>query len=569
MLGLGLADIVTLVVYFVVVTGLGVWAARTIKGTKDFFMAGNRFGKAMMIMHAFGSGTHTDQAVSVASKTYSSGMSGIWYQWLYLPVTPFYWLVAPIFRRLRALTTGDYFHLRFNSGVALLFAVIGMMQMMTTTGIILKGMGEMMVAVTGAKVSLGLAIGVMSAILLVYGVAGGLAAVIITDFIQGFLIIILSFILVPPVLGAVGGFSGLHSQLNQIDSKLLNLTNPGDITVFYVVMIAINALVGLVTQPHIMGNCAAGKSEFEGRVGLTYGNFIKRICTVAWMLVGMCAIVLYRDLEHPDRAFGMAARKFLPGIMPGMLGIFVACSLAAVMSSCDSFMIASSALFTENIYKPFIRKDASEKHYVLVGRLASFIIVAGGIIYAFKLKSVIKGLETFWKIAAMLGVAWWAGLFWRRFNSIAAWVSTLSAFCIWWLTTQQFFLKLLPESMVTISSKEGVESMAIYLPWQMLLYLSCGLILGIIASLLTKPQPKEQLDRFYSLIATPVMAGEAPSGIGMLPEGMEAVKPRKLIDSENLEIYVPARGTLIGFAICWLVVFAMIGGLLLLMGIGA
>ncbi len=92
MLGLHIADILVLGLYLVGITVIGIWVARRIKNTADFFMP-RRFGKVMMITHAFGTGTHSDQAVSVASKSYAVGLSGIWYQWLWLPCTPFYWLI--------------------------------------------------------------------------------------------------------------------------------------------------------------------------------------------------------------------------------------------------------------------------------------------------------------------------------------------------------------------------------------------------------------------------------------------------------------------------------------------
>ena len=84
--------------------------------------------KGMMIMHAFGTGTASDQAVTVSSATFRSGISGIWYQWLWLFVTPFYWLIAPIFRRFRAITTADVYELRYDRSVAVLFALVGMGQ---------------------------------------------------------------------------------------------------------------------------------------------------------------------------------------------------------------------------------------------------------------------------------------------------------------------------------------------------------------------------------------------------------------------------------------------------------
>ena len=101
---LHIADISVITLYLIGVTLIGVWLARKIKNSADFFMP-RRFGKAMMIMFSFGTGTHSDQAVSVAAKSFTNGLSGIWYQWLWLPVTPFYWLIAPVFRRFRAITT--------------------------------------------------------------------------------------------------------------------------------------------------------------------------------------------------------------------------------------------------------------------------------------------------------------------------------------------------------------------------------------------------------------------------------------------------------------------------------
>ena len=97
-----------------------------------------KFGKGMMIMHAFGTGTASDQAVSVASATFRGGLSGIWYQWLWLFVTPFYWLIPPIFRRFRAVTAADVYELRFDRSVAVLFSLVGMANMCVKIGLMLK-----------------------------------------------------------------------------------------------------------------------------------------------------------------------------------------------------------------------------------------------------------------------------------------------------------------------------------------------------------------------------------------------------------------------------------------------
>ncbi|MBL7133250.1 MAG: hypothetical protein ISS78_04070, partial [Phycisphaerae bacterium] len=127
-------------------------------------------------------------------------------------------------------------------------------------------------------------------------------------------------------------------------------------------------------------------------------------------------------------------REFLPKILPGMLGVFLAALLASVMSSCDSFMIASSALFTQNVYKPLL-VGRSDRHYMRVGRVTSLVVVAAGVGFAFWLPDVVTGLEIFWKIAPMMGIAFWLGLFWRRTTIAGAWAATLAALGVWLLTT--------------------------------------------------------------------------------------------------------------------------------------
>ena len=140
-MGLHVADIVALIIYFIVIAIIGIRSARYVHSLADFVMP-RRFGKLFMMMHSFGTNTHSDQAVSVASKTYTTGLSGIWYQFMWLFATPFYWLIAPMMRRFRALTTADVFEARFSRSVAMLFVVVGLGKFMITIAVMLKGSGK-------------------------------------------------------------------------------------------------------------------------------------------------------------------------------------------------------------------------------------------------------------------------------------------------------------------------------------------------------------------------------------------------------------------------------------------
>ena len=208
MFGLTPLDWAVIVCYLLGITVIGIWTAKKVRSAASFFIGDRKFGKTMMTFFTFGTGTHSDQAVSVAAKTYQVGVSGIWYQWLWLFITPFFWLMAPIFRRTRAVTTADYFEARYNRSVSLLFAIVGMLQLMVNIAVMLKGASAMITAVSGQQINPRIAIAAMTVMFVIYGIAGGLSAAIVTDFIQGLLTIVLSFLILPIALSSVGGISG-------------------------------------------------------------------------------------------------------------------------------------------------------------------------------------------------------------------------------------------------------------------------------------------------------------------------------------------------------------------------
>jgi len=558
-------DIAVMVLYLVGITALGIWTARRVKNLSDFFMP-RRFGKGMMIMHAFGTGTASDQAVTVAAATFKGGLSGIWYQWLWLFVTPFYWLIAPVFRRFRAVTTADVYELRFDRSVAVLFALVGIANMSVKIGLMLKGAGALIESATGTYVDAELAILTVTVMFVLYGAAGGLAAAIVTDYAQGLLTILFSVMLLPFVLSAVGGMQGVRETIN--DPHMLSLVAPGKVTWFFVIMMSLQALVGIVAQPFIMGVCAAGKTEWEGRIGFTVGNLVKRICTIAWSLTAIGAVAWYLqrgvDLAsvQPDHIYGDVAQAFLPKIAPGVLGLFLAAVLAGVMSSCDAFMVSSAALFTENVYKPAV-PGRTERHYVWFGRLTSVMVVAGGVIFALWVPTVVKALEIWFMIAPMMGLVFWIGLLWRRLTVVGAWVTTLSGFATWWITTQSWFIDWvarLPvaEAWRLLWVENGKTSL--YLPWQILLYMTVAVVAGVVVSLFTRPVSQDKLDRFSTLSRTPVAPGEQLVEPYVLPPSTAAAKRTMLVTLAGLEIPLPSRASLIGFLVVWICVALMIRG---------
>jgi Na+/proline symporter len=558
-----LIDWIVLGAYLVGVTVLGMFMGKNIKTLADFLMP-RKFGPGMMIMHAFGTGTASDQAVTVASASARSGLSGIWFQWLWLFSTPFYWLIAPIFRRFRALTTADVYELRYGSSVRSLYAVSGIASMVVKIATLLIGSGALIQSGTNGEINSNIAIPLVTLLFVVYGAAGGLGAAIVTDFIQGILTIIFSFMLLPFLLNAVGGMDGVRETINR--PEMFSMAVPGKIDTFFVVMFSVSSLAGIVAQPFIMGVCAAGRTEYEGRIGFVVGNFIKRICTVAWTLTGLAAIAWYMqqgmDLKElfPDKAsydavYGDIAQRFLPNAMPGLLGIFMAAMLAGVMSSCDSFMVSSAGLFAENIYRP-IAGGKSEQHYMWSARVASIVIVLAAVVLAYALEGVVSGLKVYLKLGAVLGITFWLGLLWRRMNSVGVWSGTIAGFLVWWLTTQESVVSLLKPLPFRVTESDGL----IRDPWQILLFGGATVVCSIVGSLVSRPPDPDRIRRFHELIRTPVTEGEVPQGPCMLPEGVAPAERRSLFPGTAFEIAAPSRVSVIGFIAAWIGVGLMILG---------
>jgi Na+/proline symporter len=439
---------------------------------------------------------------------------------------------------------------------------------MMVIGIMIKSSTALVTAVSGGEIDARLAILGMTAVFVIYSVVGGLHAAIVTNFVQGFLTFIFSFLILPFAWQAVGGLAGMRAALP--DASMFAVVAPRGITVFYVAVISLNALIGWVTQPHSMSMSAAGRSEMEGRVGVMCGTFLKRICTVAWALTALCATVYFLGRSiHPDQAFGLMARELLPNAAPGLVGLFIATMFASVMSSCNVMMISSSGLLTQNIYRPLIAPGRPDRHYVFVGRLIGVAIVGLGLLFASQFSTVVHAMETWWKITAMMGIPFLLGLFWRRMTVAGAWASTLAAFTALILTEKislfghtvwdfnAAIAPLLPEFLLFDGK--------LYLPWQMIIYLAAGLVAAVVVSLLTPRVPEDRLDRFYECLRTPIAPGEPETQPFSLPPGTTPAPRNVLFKHPDFEVPKPTLVGIAGFLGGWAFVGLLIFTVYLIM----
>ena len=537
LLGLHYAIWAMLVVYFTGILLMGWWCRRSAKTQEGYLVADRRFGVGMMVMHAFGAGTNPSDVAGVMSKTVASGASGIWLSWMWMFGTPFYWLIAPIVRRMRYLTLADYFQERYNKAATLLYVVVATVGMtvfmagmlLATTRTVQAVMGKAIVQEGMDWWFLGILL-FMTAIFMLYSFWGGIVAAIRTDMVQGLMIIALSFIAIPAALklrevGGMGGMRDVLSAVNGGENHLLNLAHPEHFSLLTVILLCINAPLSMMAQPHLMTVCAAGKTEWEGRVGFTFGNVLKRICTMGWCVLALCWLVhlMKTGVEiHPDAAFGDSIRALLS---PALQGLMLACVMAAAMSSGDAVQVTVAGLFSQNVYKVFVNPEADDKRVLHVTKITGLVIVVAGVALAILMrKDMVKAILDYFNITSLVGISVVMGILWRRMNSAGMFTGTILAVAVF--ITTRYILE--SDRWVTI-----------------LVPITTGVAGGVIGSLLTARPKQEMLDKFFKKIYTPIGEEEKLE----LPFD-EAVPPSKrLITAGGLLIMKPSRQSWVGFLV--------------------
>lgn len=145
-----------------------------------------------------------------------------------------------------------------------------------------------------------------------------------------------------------------------------------DFTWYYIIAISAVAGITVVTQPNQLVTNGAAKDEFSARFGFVTGTFTKRILTLLWGMLGLASILLYgSSIQNSDLVWGHATRDLLGGLNLGLVGLIIACMMAALMSTADCLMLTCSGLLMNNFYRPFFA-NRSEQHYVNAGR---FLVV--------------------------------------------------------------------------------------------------------------------------------------------------------------------------------------------------
>jgi SSS family solute:Na+ symporter len=400
-----------LIIYSVALIAIGLWVARYVRGAGDFFVAGRRLTAPLIFSTVLAANIGAGTTVGAAGVAYRDGISGWWWNGaaaigtmvLAIWVGPRLWRLAA---QHNLFTAGDYLELRYGPSVrGVIAALIWVGTLSILAGQLLAGAAVLRV-VAGLSDTGGIIISAV--VMAVYFVAGGLLSSAWVNAVQ-LLVLITGFIIaVPIVLARAGGFPAFTGPaLPPTFTDVLYSAGSSSGWTFLVLLVP-----AFIVSPGLIQKTYGGINERAVRIGIAAAAIAQALFSFAPTLLGMSARVLSPDIDNPNLVLPTVLLEQLPTAL-GALGL--AAIFSAEVSTCDALLFMLSTSLSKDLYKRFVRPDASDAQVLRVARLAAVAGAAGGVLFALQLRTVADALIVFY---SLLGVSLFVpvigGLFVRR-----------------------------------------------------------------------------------------------------------------------------------------------------------
>lgn len=472
--GLHWIDVSIIVAYIIAVLVIGKIFSHGVKGEKDFFLGGRSLGRWLQFFLSFGNMTDPGQATTTSSSVYRQGAGGAWLALITLFLTPYYWFMNVWFRRVRLTTMADLFSDRFGSRflatmyavTILMIAVVGViaggnvMALKTLQPLMVKEVAqytpaeqqmvkdyheflELRTARSSGTLSepkearyatlrdyyqrgalqpyvtyLNPAMFylVSTGLVAVFIMLGGLKASAVVDAIQAILVVLISVILIPFGLWKIGGVGELHAKVPDVMFNLFGGDIASEYTWYSISALLLIQLIGIAGSQANMTISGSAKDEMAARLGAVTGGFGKRFVTIAWAYCGLIAFAVFGPgVADPDQVWGLLTRDLLP---VGLIGIMITGILGGKIALLGAQSVVLSGLLVKNLYEPVI-SGKSDKHYMVVARLAVPVLLAAGVLVGLYLNSIIAILKFMIVLLLVWGVPITLLFLWRRVTATA------------------------------------------------------------------------------------------------------------------------------------------------------
>jgi Na+/proline symporter len=450
------------------------------RSESDFFLAGRGLPWWLPASSVYATHTATDTPMWVSGVIYKYGLRGIWYTFFSAWCAISAFVSTRIFRRSLAYTQAEWQTLRFSGlGAELLRGWMAGWQVfmnMFILGWVGIAMGKICHFLFGWPEWIGLIL--FSSLCAIYVLAAGYWGVVMADFQQGIIALLVIIIVSFWGIAAAGGPQGIIDKLGTLKESWR--LNPfafsgwatGDFPLAWFITMMVIALIGGVGMGTSIDWFAeaqriqSSKTVRDASYSIWAGTALVIVRNSIWAIAILGFYVLYPNIAAPEQyelAWYRIGFEFMPS---GLLGFFFAAIVAIHISTISTHLNLGAVYATRDIYHHYINPRASEKRLVWVGRLSTLILLLGSFVYGMMMQEITKWLIfALWIMAAgiwlpsILQVVWW------RFNSwgyLSSWVANLglSWLVVWVLPAfklipvlpdyQQFWLMMLLGALIYI-----------------------------------------------------------------------------------------------------------------------
>jgi len=488
-------DIAIILVYLAGLLVAGWVIGRKQHTDRDYFLGGRKLKWWMVGISMVVSDIGALELVGVAGLSYTVGMSVANFDWIgCIPAMilaafvfiPFYW-------RSGVFTVPEYLGRRYNDGVRALVAVLWGLFMVANLGIFLYTSGKTLELLIGWPFYTSMLI--TAFVIGFYTFSGGLSAVVFTDTIQYFILVLGSVLIIIIGFEKVGGIGALVSKVAEIGGpqrqNFFDLVLPADTAGPFSWSAVLFGLAFVLSPAYWIGNQAIVQrnlgtaSERDAKKSVLFGAFLKLSIPFLIVVPGLIGFVIFPNLQKGDDVYPTMLQHLLP---PGVAGLVFAGFLAALMSSVDSYLNSASTLWTMDVYRKYIYRSADPRHLYRVGRFLTIVFIILAVVLApltAKFQGIFSAMQTLLSIfqgptfAILL-----LGMVWKRANSAGAIAGLIAG-----VTTSSTLFWI----------KDGIFQAAdpfLYIAWWSFV---AGITACIFVSLLTVPKSAETLkDLMYS-----------------------------------------------------------------------
>ncbi|MEM8875338.1 MAG: sodium:solute symporter [Planctomycetota bacterium] len=560
--------------FLALLLGLSFTLSRASKSTADFMAAGRSAGRFILSMANDMGGFAAIFVVATFEQFYVSGFPGAWWSTLLMPmwaIIMFSGWIQYRFRETRALTMPHFFAERYSPRVRIWAGVLAFIAGVLNYGIFPGVTANLLVAFCGLPVSLDVfgfaiptALPVMLAVLtiaMIVLLTGGLVSVMVTDFLQGLLVIFGTLAIAVFFLWAIGWdtfFEGAtvagagESKVDPFDQSEIRSFN-----VWFFLILATNRFYSFMAFPTRQGYDAAALSPDEARFSRMLGDWMFNVRNFVIMLIPIGAWVVMHHVDFTDTAAAvneqlallpdeqtqtqMRVPVVLAQLLPiGLMGLFVAMMIGAAVSTDNTFVHSWGSIFVHDVVEPLRKKPLTERVKLKLLRLAMFGVAAFAVFWSL-IFPVQEYIFMYFQLTSSLyvgaaGALVIGGLYWRRGTTQGAWAALIIGPVI---AVSGIVLRLLWPSIPALS--ELSESFPINGVWMFFIAMTASIIGYVGVSLVTCREPVD-LDRLLN--RTPEQRAEH----GDLPETHSIFDLKRFALGSRLTVvlYLGYVGLLIG-----------------------